>query len=158
MIQIYKLDPRRECYAYVVDMLCHSGHLNEVEKLMIEISFDLDEIMWMLVGYIKTKNWPKELLISSSICSLEMLLLMSTCLILYATVGQWESLSKEKKAMMDQGVKNYHFIVGLKSNINSYFLRVSSTNQRNQVIYIYILGKTMEQQGHSFTMKMRKSK
>ena len=105
---------------------------------MIGISFDLDEIMWMLVGYIKTKNWPEELLISSSICILEMLLLMSTCLILYATVGQWESLSKKKKAMMDQGVRNYQLIVGLKSNINSYFLRVSSTNQRNQVKYIYI--------------------
>lgn len=40
--------------------------------------------------------------------------------------------------MMDQGVRNYQLIVGLKSNINSYFLRVSSTNQRNQVKYIYI--------------------
>ena len=49
LTQVYKLVPKREHYASLVDVLCRSGRFDEVEKLMAQTPFEPDEVMWSSV-------------------------------------------------------------------------------------------------------------
>ncbi|XP_034705703.1 putative pentatricopeptide repeat-containing protein At2g01510 [Vitis riparia] len=110
MTQIYKLDPRREHYASVVDMLCRSGRFNEAEKLMAEMPIDPDEIMWssVLNACKIHKNQELARRAADRLFNMEELrdaapyVNMSN---IYAAAGQWENVSKVHKAMRDRGVK-----------------------------------------------------
>ena len=110
MTQIYKLDPRREHYASVVDMLCRSGRFNEAEKLMAEMPIDPDEIMWssVLNACRIHKNQELARRAADQLFNMEELrdaapyVNMSN---IYAAAGQWENVSKVHKAMRDRGVK-----------------------------------------------------
>lgn len=49
MTQSYKLVPRKEHYASLVDVLCRMGRFKEAETFMAEMPFEPDEIMWSSV-------------------------------------------------------------------------------------------------------------
>ncbi|PON49168.1 Tetratricopeptide-like helical domain containing protein [Trema orientale] len=46
MTGLYKLVPKREHYASMIDVLCRSGRFDEAEKLMAQMPFQPDEIIW----------------------------------------------------------------------------------------------------------------
>ena len=110
MTEIYKLDPRRDHYASVVDMLCRSGRFNEAEKLMTEMPIAPDEVMWssVLNACRIHKNQELARKAADQLFNMEELrdaapyVNMSN---IYAATGQWESVSKVKKAMRDRGVR-----------------------------------------------------
>ncbi|KAG7022640.1 putative pentatricopeptide repeat-containing protein, partial [Cucurbita argyrosperma subsp. argyrosperma] len=46
MTQIYEVTPKREHYASMVGVLCQNRGFDEAEKLMAQMPFESDEIMW----------------------------------------------------------------------------------------------------------------
>ncbi|KAJ6710865.1 hypothetical protein OIU74_011683 [Salix koriyanagi] len=49
MAGVYKLAPKREHYTAMVDALCRSGRFDEAEKLVGQMPFEPDEILWTSV-------------------------------------------------------------------------------------------------------------
>ncbi|XP_050270648.1 putative pentatricopeptide repeat-containing protein At2g01510 [Quercus robur] len=110
MTQVYKLVPKKEHYASLVDVLCRSGRFDEAEKLMAQMPFEPDEIMWssVLNSCRIHKNQELAKKAADQLFSMEELrdaapyVNMSN---IYAAVGQWDNVGKVKKAMRDRGLK-----------------------------------------------------
>lgn len=110
MVQTYQLVPRREHYASMVDMLCRSGRFDKAEKLMAQMPFEPDEIMWssILNSCRIHKNQELAKKAADQLFNMKVLrdaapyVAMSN---IYAAAGQWESVGKVKKAMRERGVK-----------------------------------------------------
>ncbi|XP_052489606.1 putative pentatricopeptide repeat-containing protein At2g01510 isoform X1 [Gossypium raimondii] len=110
MTRIHNLVPKKEHYASMVDMLCRSGQFNEAEKLMDEMPFDPDEIMWssVLNSCRIHKNQELARKAADQLFSMEVLrdaaayVSMSN---IYAAAGQWDNVGKVKKAMRERGIR-----------------------------------------------------
>ncbi|KAL7232879.1 hypothetical protein ACSBR2_010814 [Camellia fascicularis] len=110
MTQIYKIVPKREHYASVVDVLCRSGRFNEAEKLMAQMPFKPDEILWSSIlnscrihrNQELAKKAADQLFNMDKLRDAGSYVTMSN---IYAAAGQWENVGKVKKAMRDRGVK-----------------------------------------------------
>ncbi|PPR93799.1 hypothetical protein GOBAR_AA26881 [Gossypium barbadense] len=110
MTRIHNLVPKKEHYASMVDMLCRSGRFNEAEKLMDEMPFDPDEIMWssVLNSCRIHKNQELARKAADQLFSMEVLrdaaayVSMSN---IYAAAGQWDNVGKVKKAMRERGIR-----------------------------------------------------
>ena len=110
MTQMYKIVPKREHYASMVDMLCRSGRFDEAEKLMAQMPFEPDEIMWSSIlnscGIHKNPELAKKA--ADQLFNMKVLrdaapyVSMSN---IYAAAGEWENVGKMKKAMRDRGVR-----------------------------------------------------
>ncbi|TXG54944.1 hypothetical protein EZV62_020200 [Acer yangbiense] len=110
MTQKYKLTPKKEHYASMIDMFCRKGHFDDAEKLIAEMPFEPEEIIWssVLNSCRIHKNQELAKKAADHLFKMEMLrdaapyVGMSN---IYAVAGQWDSVSKVKKAMRDRGVK-----------------------------------------------------
>lgn len=110
MTQTYKLMPKREHYASIIDVLCRGGRFDEAKKLMAEMPFEPDEIMWssVLNSCRIHKNQELAKIAADKLFKMEELrdaapyVSMSN---IYAAAGQWDNVGKVKKAMRDRGVK-----------------------------------------------------
>ncbi|XP_022741310.1 putative pentatricopeptide repeat-containing protein At2g01510 isoform X1 [Durio zibethinus] len=110
MTQIYNRVPKKEHYASMVDMLCRSGRFNQAEKLIADMRFDPDEIMWssVLNSCRIHKNQELARKAADQLFRMEMLrdaaayVSMSN---IYAAAGQWENVGKVKKAMRERGIR-----------------------------------------------------
>ena len=110
LTQVYKLVPKREHYASLVDVLCRSGQFDEVEKLMAQTPFEPNEVMWssVLNSCRLHKNQELTKKVANQLFNMEELrdaapyVNMSN---IYVAVGQWDNVGKVKKAMRDRGVK-----------------------------------------------------
>ncbi|KAI9177496.1 hypothetical protein LWI28_015948 [Acer negundo] len=110
MTRKYKLTPKKEHYASMIDMFCRKGHFDEAEKLMAEMPFEPEEIIWssVLNSCRIHKNQELAKKAADHLFKMEKLrdaapyVGMSN---IYAVAGQWDSVSKVKKAMRDRGVK-----------------------------------------------------
>ncbi|XP_071731252.1 putative pentatricopeptide repeat-containing protein At2g01510 [Rutidosis leptorrhynchoides] len=110
MTQRFRIVVKREHYASMIDLLCRCGQFNEAEKLMHEMPFEPDEIMWSSVmrscRVHKNQDFAKRaadaLLKMDIVRDAGPYVNMSN---IYAEAGQWEDVSKVKKAMKDRGVK-----------------------------------------------------
>ncbi|KAG8489689.1 hypothetical protein CXB51_017711 [Gossypium anomalum] len=110
MTKIHNLVPKKEHYASMVDMLCRSGRFNEAEKLMDEMPFDPDEIMWssVLNSCRIHKNQELARKAADQLFRMEVLrdaaayVSMSN---IYAAAGQWDNVGKVKKAMRERGIR-----------------------------------------------------
>ncbi|CAN0870149.1 Putative pentatricopeptide repeat-containing protein At2g01510 [Linum grandiflorum] len=110
MTNVYKLVPKREHYASMVDLLCRRGKFKEAEKLMGEMPFEPDEILWSSVLNSCRIHKNRELAnkASQKLFSMETLkdgapyITMSNIL---AAAGQWDEVANVKKAMRERGVR-----------------------------------------------------
>lgn len=110
MTQIYKVVPKKEHYASVVDMLCRRGRFDEAEKLLAHMPFEPDEIIWSSVlnscrihkNQELAKRAADSLFNMNKLRDASALITMSN---IYAEAGQWENVGKVKKAMRERGVK-----------------------------------------------------
>uniref|UniRef100_A0A7N2L521 DYW domain-containing protein n=1 Tax=Quercus lobata TaxID=97700 RepID=A0A7N2L521_QUELO len=99
LTQVYKLVPKREHYASLVDVLCRSGRFDEVEKLMAQTPFESNEVMWssVLNSCRLHKNQELTKKVADQLFSMEELrdaapyVNMSN---IYAAVGQWDNVGK----------------------------------------------------------------
>lgn len=112
MTQTYKLVPKREHYASIVDMLCRSGRFDEAEKLMARMPFEPDEIMWSSVlnscrihkNQELAKKAAEQLFNMKALRDAAPYVSMSN---IYAEAGEWDNVLKVKKAMRDRGVRKF---------------------------------------------------
>ncbi|CAL0332952.1 unnamed protein product [Lupinus luteus] len=110
MTETYKLVPKREHYASMVDMLCRNGRFEEAGKLMVQMPFEPDEIMWssILNSCRIHKNQELAKKAAEQLFNMKVLrdaapyVSMSN---IYAAAGEWDNVGKVKKAMRDRGVK-----------------------------------------------------
>lgn len=110
MTGTYKLVPRKDHYASLVDVLCRRGRFSEAEALMSQMPFQPDEIMWSSVlnscRIHKNQGFAKKA--ADKLFKLDELrdaaayVTMSN---IYAEAGEWENMAKVKKAMRDRGVQ-----------------------------------------------------
>ncbi|KAI5674926.1 hypothetical protein M9H77_05876 [Catharanthus roseus] len=110
MTQRYRLVPRKEHYTSMVDLLCRSGQFNEAEKLMAQMPFEPDEIMWLSVLSSCRIHKNRELAkrAADKLFSIENLRDAAAYVNLsniYAETGNWENAATVKKVMRRQGIK-----------------------------------------------------
>lgn len=103
------MEPRREHYVTVVDILCRSGRFEQAERLVGQMPFIPDEIMLSSVlnscRIHKNQELAKkvaEKLFNMDIRDAASYVNMSN---IYAAAGEWEKVAKVKKAMRERGVK-----------------------------------------------------
>ncbi|XP_023638138.1 putative pentatricopeptide repeat-containing protein At2g01510 isoform X2 [Capsella rubella] len=110
MSTIYGITPTRKHYACMLDLLGRNGRFTEAEKLMDEMPFEADEIMWssVLNSCRIHKNHSLAERAAEKLFSMEKLrdaaayVSMSN---IYAAAGKWESVRHVKKAMRERGIK-----------------------------------------------------
>ncbi|CAN1137570.1 Putative pentatricopeptide repeat-containing protein At2g01510 [Linum perenne] len=110
MTNVYKLVPKREHYASMIDLLCRRGKFKEAEKLMGEMPFEPDQILWssVLNSCRIHKNHELANKAAQKLFSMETLkdgapyITMSNIL---AEAGQWDEVANVKKAMRERGVR-----------------------------------------------------
>ncbi|CAN7128282.1 unnamed protein product [Brassica rapa subsp. narinosa] len=110
MSRIYGITPGRKHYACMLDLLCRNGRFEEAEKLMEEMPFEPDEIMWssVLNACRIHKNQSLAERAAEKLFSMEKLRDAAAYVSLsniYATAGEWENVSLVKKAMRERGIK-----------------------------------------------------
>ncbi|KAI9084021.1 hypothetical protein K1719_034017 [Acacia pycnantha] len=110
MTQTYKLVPKREHYASMVDMLCRSGRFNQAERLIAQMPFEPDEIMWSSILNACRIHKNQELAKKAADKLFNMKVIRNAAPYIsmsniYAEAGEWDSVSKVKKAMRERGVR-----------------------------------------------------
>ncbi|KAK1432662.1 hypothetical protein QVD17_09560 [Tagetes erecta] len=156
MTETYKLDVKREHYASMIDLLCRCGQFGEAEKLMNEMAFEPDEIM--LSSILRScrvhKNQDLAKRAADALFNMEVLrdaapyVNMSN---IYAEAGQWEDVSKVKKAMKDRGVKKVTAYSWVEVNHNVHvFTANDRTHPQIEDIRkkIGLLWRKMEEEGY----------
>nr|XP_043614414.1 putative pentatricopeptide repeat-containing protein At2g01510 [Erigeron canadensis]XP_043614415.1 putative pentatricopeptide repeat-containing protein At2g01510 [Erigeron canadensis] len=156
MTQRYKIAVRREHYASMVDLLCRCGQFSEAEKLMDEMPFEPDEIMLSSVmrscRVHKNQDFAKR--VADALFNMEVLRDAAPYVNManiYAEAGQWEDVSKVKKAMKDRGVKKVTAYSWVEAN---HKVHVFTANDRthSQIVDIRkkidILWRKMEDEGY----------
>ncbi|XP_073013500.1 putative pentatricopeptide repeat-containing protein At2g01510 [Typha latifolia] len=149
------LTPRKEHYACVIDMLGRVGRLDEVEKLVDQIPFEADEIMWNSILHSCRIHGNQELgkraadkLFAMELKDAAPYVIMSS---MYAKADQWEDAAKVKIMMRDRGVKKEpaYSWVEIKHKIYT-FSSNDETNPRISDIRALLdkLGKEMEKEGY----------
>ncbi|KAE8710068.1 putative pentatricopeptide repeat-containing protein [Hibiscus syriacus] len=110
MTEIHNLVPKKQHYASMVDMLCRSGQFHEAQKMMAEMPFEPDEIIWssVLNSCRIHKNQELAMKAADELFGMEVLrdaaayVSMSN---IYAAAGQWDNVGKVKKAMKDRRIR-----------------------------------------------------
>ncbi|KAF6160102.1 hypothetical protein GIB67_018882 [Kingdonia uniflora] len=109
MSQTYKIEPRRDHYACMIDILGRGGYFDDMEKLMTKMPFEPDEIMWSSIlnsckihGNQEFARKVADKLFNMDLRDAGPYMLMSN---IYAAAGNWDNVAKVKKSMRDKGVK-----------------------------------------------------
>ncbi|KAK9271757.1 hypothetical protein L1049_002120 [Liquidambar formosana] len=155
MTQIYKLDPKKEHYASMVDILCRRGRFDEAEKLMAQMPFEPDEIMWSSVLNSCRIHKNQELAKKAADQLFNMQLRDAAPYVnmsnIYAAAGQWDSVGKVKKAMRDRGIKKVpaYSWVEIKHKIHVFSANDKSHLQMEEIARkIEMLAGQMEEEGY----------
>ncbi|KMT06853.1 hypothetical protein BVRB_6g151940 [Beta vulgaris subsp. vulgaris] len=107
--ELYNMEPRREHYITMVDILCRSGRFGQAEKLITEMPFHPDEIM--LSSILNSCRIHKnqalaekvvEQLFDMEVRDAGVYVNMSN---IYASTSQWDKVAMVKKAMREHGVR-----------------------------------------------------
>lgn len=156
MTEKYKLIPTKSHYASIIDMLCRRARFDEAEKLMAEMPFDPDEIIWSSIlnscrihkNSELAKKAAEKLFKMENIRDAAPYVTMSN---IYAVAGEWDNVSRVKKAMRDRGVKKVpaYSWVEVKNTIHVFSANDELHPQREQIrAKIESLMQQMEEQGY----------
>ncbi|KAK1368817.1 putative pentatricopeptide repeat-containing protein [Heracleum sosnowskyi] len=156
MTETYKLVPKKEHYASVVDVLCRKGKFDDAENLITKMPFEPDEIIWssVLNSCRIHKNQDLAKKAADKLFNMDVLrdaaayVNMSN---IYAAAGQWHEVGKVKKAMRERGVKKVpaYSWVEIKHKVHV-FTANDMTHPQSEDIRrkIDTLGKRMEEEGY----------
>ncbi|KAK6912907.1 Pentatricopeptide repeat [Dillenia turbinata] len=100
MTQIFRVNPRREHYASMVDLSCRRGQFDEAEKLMGQMPFHPDEIM--IHRNHELAKRAADQLFNMELRDAAAYVNMSN---IYAEAGHWDGVGKLKKATRERGVR-----------------------------------------------------
>ncbi|GAB2274160.1 hypothetical protein Dimus_008929 [Dionaea muscipula] len=155
MTHAYHLEPRREHYASIVDVLCRSGLFDRAERLMAQMPFEPDDIMLssVLNSCRIHKNQKLAKKVADQLFNMELkdaaaYVNMSN---IYAGAGQWHNVAEVKKAMRDRGIKKEpaYSWVEVEHKIHIFSANDKSHPQwKNILRKIDSLSRKMEEQGH----------
>ncbi|GLT27156.1 hypothetical protein SLA2020_021800 [Shorea laevis] len=156
MTHVHKLVPKREHYSCMVDLLCRAGRFDEAEKLMAEMPFDPDEIMWssVLNSCRIHKNQDLAKKAAEHLFKMEVLRDASAYVSMsniYAAAGQWESVGKVKKAMKERGIRKVPAFswVEIKHKVHVFQVNDQKHPQMKKIMKkIDMLSKKMEKEGY----------
>ncbi|KAF9604552.1 hypothetical protein IFM89_007673 [Coptis chinensis] len=109
MTHTYKVDPRREHYSCMIDLLGRGGWFDELENFMVQMPFEPDEVMWSSVLHSCKIHGNQELAQKSAdrLFNMELrdagpYVMMSN---IFAAAGKWDDVGRVKKSMRERGVK-----------------------------------------------------
>ncbi|WCJ40231.1 Pentatricopeptide repeat (PPR) superfamily protein [Euphorbia peplus] len=156
MKDVYKIVPKKEHYASVVDVLCRNGRFDEAEKLMAEMPFEPDEIIWSSVlnscrihkNHDLAKKAANEFFKIEKLRDASSYVTMSNIL---AAAGEWDGVGKMKKAMRERGLKKVPAYSWVEIN---HEVHVFASNDKNHprmkeiLDKIEMLGERMEMEGY----------
>uniref|UniRef100_A0A2P2QNN5 DYW domain-containing protein n=1 Tax=Rhizophora mucronata TaxID=61149 RepID=A0A2P2QNN5_RHIMU len=156
MTEVYKVVPKREHYASMIDALCRSGRFNEAEKLIAQMPFEADEIMWSSIlnsckihkNHELAKRAAQYLFNMEALRDAAPYVTMSN---IYAEAGHWDSVGIVKKAMRERGVRKVpaYSWVEVKSKIHVFSANDKSHPQLHAILQkIDILTEQMEREGY----------
>ncbi|KAF2301794.1 hypothetical protein GH714_029387 [Hevea brasiliensis] len=155
MTKVYKLVPKREHYTSIVDVLCRSGQFDKAEKLMTQMPFEPDEIMWSSVlnscKIHKNHDLAKraaQQLFNMEVRDASPYVTMSNIL---AAAGQWDSVRKVKKEMRKRGLKKVpaYSWVEIKHKVHVFSANDKCHPQMKEIMLkIDVLSEQMEREGY----------
>ncbi|KAL6011753.1 hypothetical protein ACLOJK_002218 [Asimina triloba] len=155
MTQVYKIEPKTEHYSCMIDMLGRIGRLDEAEKLMAQMPFEPDSVMWSSILNSCRIHGNQELGQQAADCLFKMELkdaapyvIMSN---IYAAAGRWEDVSKVKKSMRDRGVRKEpaYSWVEMKEKIHTFSANDDSHPQAAEIrSTIDMLSERMVKEGY----------
>ncbi|XP_057541822.1 putative pentatricopeptide repeat-containing protein At2g01510 [Amaranthus tricolor] len=153
--ELHKMEPRREHYIAMVDILCRNGRFGQAEKLMAEMPFKPDEVMLssILNSCRIHKNHELAKKVAERLFEMEVkdaaaYVNMSN---IYAVAGEWDKVVVVKKAMRRQGVRKAPAYSWVEIN---HKMHVFSANDRAHPRWkdirrkIESLSKRMEEEGY----------
>jgi pentatricopeptide repeat protein len=155
MTRVYKLTPRKDHYACMIDMLGRVGCFHKMEQLLGHIPFESDPIIWSSIlnsckihGNYELGKLAADKLFSSENIDAGHCVLMSN---IYAKHGKWAEVARIKKLMRDRGitkVPGYSWV-----EINRQVYSFSSNDMKNPRIeeikaYLDKLSIEMEREGY----------
>ncbi|KAJ3683263.1 hypothetical protein LUZ60_013490 [Juncus effusus] len=151
----YNLEPRKEHYACMVDMLGRMGRFGKLENMLGQIPFEPDPIIWSSIlnsckihGNYKLGKLACDKLFQMESKDAGHYMIMSN---IYAKEGKWDQVARVKKLMRDRGVIKetaYSWV-----EINRKIYTFSSNDMRNPRIeeikaYLDKLSVEMEREGY----------
>ncbi|PSR87778.1 Pentatricopeptide repeat-containing protein [Actinidia chinensis var. chinensis] len=105
----YGLDPQLEHYSCIVDVLGRSGQVSDALKLIQEMPFQADDVIWRTLLSVCKMHGNVEIAEQAANSILQMDPQDSTAYILlsniYANAGMWDEVSKLRKMMRCSGLK-----------------------------------------------------
>ncbi|CAI0456724.1 unnamed protein product [Linum tenue] len=109
MKKLYGIEPGREHYACMLDLLARAGKLNKAVELINEMGFEPDGAMWrtLLDGCRAHKNVDLAMHAAEQILKLNpqdagSYILLSN---IYANAGRWDDVAGIRKVMNEKGIK-----------------------------------------------------
>lgn len=140
MTHMYKLVPKKEHYASMIDMLCRSGRFDEAKELMAQMPFKPDEIIWSSILNACRIHKNQELAIKAADQLFNMAELRDAAPYvsmsnIYAAAGEWDSVGRVKKAMRERGVRKItaHSWVEIKHKIHVFTANDKSHPQMGEI-------------------------
>ncbi|KAG9452967.1 hypothetical protein H6P81_005871 [Aristolochia fimbriata] len=155
MTRVYGIEPKREHYACMIDILGRSGQLNEAMSLMNKMPFQPDSIMFSSIlnssrvhRNQELGEWAANQLFKMELNDAGPYVIISN---LYAQAGRWEDVGKIKKSMRCQGVKKETAMswVEVKQKIFTFTSNDKTHWQINEIRKkLDMLAEEMEKQGY----------
>ncbi|XP_031277814.1 pentatricopeptide repeat-containing protein At4g21065-like [Pistacia vera] len=109
MMRDYRIDPTVQHYTCMVDLLGHSGQLDEAYNLIMQMRVMQDSGVWgalmnscKIHGYVELAELALEKLIELDPDDAGNYVILSN---IYAQAGKWEGVARMRKLMIDRGVK-----------------------------------------------------
>uniref|UniRef100_A0A7N1A0T5 DYW domain-containing protein n=1 Tax=Kalanchoe fedtschenkoi TaxID=63787 RepID=A0A7N1A0T5_KALFE len=132
MKNVYNIEPRREHYACVVDLLSRSGRLSEAEQFILSMPIEPDASIWgaLLSACRRSTDTSIAERVSERIISINSNdtgyhVLVSN---IYASLGRWDKVKTVRKSIQDKGlekdpgcswieIQNKVYVFGVGTNV-----------------------------------------
>eukprot|EP01018_Ginkgo_biloba_P031949 Gb_23267 [translate_table: standard] len=149
------IEPRKEHYACIIDLLGRAGRLDEADCFIKNMSFEPDASVWAaLLGACRVHNnmelgkHAAECLFNLEPQNAANYVLMSN---IYAAAGRWDEVAKVRKMMKDRGVQKIPGCswIEVKSRVHAFVVGDRSHPQVEEICAILeILARQMKEAGY----------
>ncbi|CAN6475636.1 unnamed protein product [Victoria cruziana] len=149
MIKEYKIKPRMEHYACIVDLLGRAGLLQEAEEIITEMPFKPSAAMWATLigacrihGNLEIGGWAAENLLDMNPENPGYYVLIAN---MYAAAGRWDKLAEVRVLMRNRGLRKPPGCTWIELDNKFHpFLVGDRTKTQAQEIYSMLEGLTIQ--------------
>lgn len=108
MSEKYKINPSKEHYGCIIDLLCRAGQLSDAEHMIRSMPFTRDDVVWStlltacrLRGDVdRGRRAAEELLLLDPNCAVALITIAN----IYSAKGRWREAANVRKLMRSKGV------------------------------------------------------